>query len=106
MSIRAQCFDLIIREQRRKKSPEGKKLSSPQFLDMDADIAVLADHILRFSLAGIQEIRRQIENGTIPILQGGENISQQMVVPLYQDILLPPKSPLSDDENNHFQVWG
>jgi hypothetical protein len=29
-----------------------------------------------------------------------------MAVPLYQDILLPPKSPISDDENNHFQVWG
>jgi TetR/AcrR family transcriptional regulator, regulator of cefoperazone and chloramphenicol sensitivity len=60
MSIRAQCFDLIIREQRRKKSPEGKKLSGPPFLDVD--VAVLADHILRFSLAGIREIRREIES--------------------------------------------
>ncbi|MEI6258888.1 MAG: CerR family C-terminal domain-containing protein [Deltaproteobacteria bacterium] len=106
MSIRAQCFDLIIREQRRKKSPEGKKLSRPPFLDMDADVAVLADHILRFSLAGIQEIRRQIENGTIPIPQRSKNISQRMAAPLDQDILWPPKSPISDDENNHFQVWG
>lgn len=64
MSIRAQCFDLIIREQRRKKTPEGKKFTGPQFLDVD--VAVLADHILCFSLAGIREIQRQIKNGTIP----------------------------------------
>ena len=59
MSVRAQCFDLIIREQRRKKAADGKKLSGPPFLDVD--VAVLADHILRFSLAGIREIRREIE---------------------------------------------
>ena len=63
MSIRAQCFDLIIREQRRKKSPNGKKLSGPPFLDVD--MAMLADHILRFSLAGIREIRREIETKTL-----------------------------------------
>jgi TetR/AcrR family transcriptional regulator, regulator of cefoperazone and chloramphenicol sensitivity len=62
MSIRAQCFDLIIREKRRKKVPEGKKHSGPPFPDVDAD--VLADHILRFSLAGIREIRREIESET------------------------------------------
>ena len=61
MSIRAQCFDLIIREQRRKKSPEGKKLTGPPFPDVD--VAVLADHILRFSLAGFREIHREIESG-------------------------------------------
>lgn len=62
MSIRAQCFDLIIREQRRKKSCEGKKRTGLPFLDVD--VTVLADHILRFSLAGIQEIRREIEGKT------------------------------------------
>jgi len=62
MSIRAQCFDLIIREQRRKKSPEEKKSTGPPFLDVD--VAVLADHILRFSLAGIREIRLEIEGKT------------------------------------------
>ncbi len=60
MSIRAQCFDLIIREQRRKRPPEGKKPTGYSFLDVD--MAALADHILRFSLAGIREIRREIEN--------------------------------------------
>jgi len=59
MSIRAQCFDLIIREQRRKKAPGGKKYSGPPFLDVE--VSVLADHILRFSLAGIREMRREIE---------------------------------------------
>ena len=62
MSIRAQCFDLIIREQRRKKTAEGMKRSGPPFLDVD--VAVLADHILSFSLAGIRELRRKIEGGT------------------------------------------
>jgi TetR/AcrR family transcriptional regulator, regulator of cefoperazone and chloramphenicol sensitivity len=62
MSVRAQCFDLIIREQRRKKTPEGKKLTGPPFVDVD--VAVLAGHILRFSLAGIRELRREIENET------------------------------------------
>ncbi len=59
MSIRAQCFDLIVREQRRKQSSRGTKLPGPPFLDVD--IAVLADHILRFSLAGIRELRLEIE---------------------------------------------
>ena len=62
MSVRSQCFDLIIREQRRKKSPEGKKPTGPPFLNVD--VAVLADHILRFSLAGIREMRREIESET------------------------------------------
>lgn len=60
MSIRAQCFDLIIREQRRKTSREGKNFTGPPFLNVD--VAMLADHILRFSLAGIREIRREIES--------------------------------------------
>ncbi|MCX5883488.1 MAG: CerR family C-terminal domain-containing protein [Deltaproteobacteria bacterium] len=62
MSIRAQCFDLIIREQRRKRSLEGKKFIGPSFLDVD--VTALLDHILRFSLAGIREIRREIESET------------------------------------------
>ncbi|MBI5590021.1 MAG: CerR family C-terminal domain-containing protein [Deltaproteobacteria bacterium] len=63
MSIRAQCFDLIIREQRRKKASEGKKITGPPFIDVD--VTVLADHILRFSLAGIREMRREIENKAV-----------------------------------------
>ena len=62
MSIRSQCFDLIIRERRRKRFPEGKKYSVPTFPDVD--VAVLVDHILRFSLAGIREIRQEIESQT------------------------------------------
>lgn len=61
MSVRAQCFDLIIREQRRKQSLQGKKVQGPPFVDVD--LAVLADHILHFSLAGIREIRKRIESG-------------------------------------------
>ncbi len=64
MSIRSQCFDLIIREQRRKQFLEGKKLSGPPY--MDVDVSMLADHILQFSLAGIRELRREIESKDTP----------------------------------------
>jgi AcrR family transcriptional regulator len=59
MSVRAQCFDLIIRQRRREKKCEEDNGGGPQFLNVD--VAALTDHILRFSLAGIREIRRQVE---------------------------------------------
>jgi AcrR family transcriptional regulator len=63
MSILAQCFNLMIPERRRKMLPEGLKLPGPPPLDLDLE--VVADHILHFSLAGIRDIRRQIESGEI-----------------------------------------
>jgi AcrR family transcriptional regulator len=64
MSVMAQCFNLTFRERHRKALSEtGIKT------DLPADnlkIEEIADHITRFSLAGIREIRRQIETGELP----------------------------------------
>ena len=57
MSIKAQCFGPMLRVRRRKKSPQGNRLPGPPPLEMKVED--LADHITRFSLAGIREIRRQ-----------------------------------------------
>jgi hypothetical protein len=63
MSIRAQCFDVMIRERHRKvftaAGINGRLL--PEILKIE----VMADHVARFSLAGIREIRRQIEGGEL-----------------------------------------
>ncbi len=59
MSIRAQCFDRVVRERRRDLfTKAGIKH------DAEADripIEQIADHVTRFSLAGMQDVRRQIE---------------------------------------------
>jgi AcrR family transcriptional regulator len=63
MSVMAQCFNLTFRKRHRKALSEtGIKT------DLPADnlkIEEIADHIIRFSLAGIREIRRQIESGEL-----------------------------------------
>ena len=64
MSIRSQCFDLIIRG-RRKQPAEARQQTFQSYPDLD--VAKLADHILRFSLAGIREIRRQVETETVSV---------------------------------------
>jgi TetR/AcrR family transcriptional regulator, regulator of cefoperazone and chloramphenicol sensitivity len=62
MSIRAQCFGPLMRERRRKiASPDPLPASSEWNLD---DLETLVDHVTRFSLAGIREIRSWMENGT------------------------------------------
>lgn len=62
MSIRAQCFDLMMRKRRYQAAPEIRDEFTHPYLDVD--IETLADHILRFSLAGIREIRTQINPAT------------------------------------------
>lgn len=63
MSIRAQCFGPLIRERRRKMVTQGPLPPGPApILD---DVETLADHVTRFSLAGIREIRDRIERGKI-----------------------------------------
>jgi TetR/AcrR family transcriptional regulator, regulator of cefoperazone and chloramphenicol sensitivity len=59
MSIRAQCFGPLMRERVRKLNP-SEALPSNQEPLID-DVAALADHVARFSLAGIQAVKAQIE---------------------------------------------
>jgi AcrR family transcriptional regulator len=64
MSVMAQCINLMIHERRRKSfAVAGMK---PDLSPDNFKIETMADHITRFSLAGIREIRRQIETGELP----------------------------------------
>jgi AcrR family transcriptional regulator len=63
MSIMSQCMHPGIR---RRHQPAGSGPPCPPGpIDpaLDTDIAIIAEHITRFSLAGIQEIRRHLEEG-------------------------------------------
>lgn len=61
MSILAQCFDRLIRERlRRSLTQEGVKVA---LLAENIDVDTIVDHVTRFSLAGVREVRLQIENG-------------------------------------------
>lgn len=59
MSIRAQCFGPLLRERRRKMAVPGKLPPGPEPL-LD-DVETLAEHVTRFCLAGIREIRKGAE---------------------------------------------
>ena len=63
MSIRAQCFDKLFRERLRKtiRQGEDKAVTLAESISVDT----LVEHVTRFSLAGIREIRRQIESGEL-----------------------------------------
>jgi AcrR family transcriptional regulator len=64
MSIKAQCFDMTVRERHHKMFTAAgiKGVLLPERLKIE----VMADHVARFSLAGIREIRRQqIEGGKL-----------------------------------------
>jgi AcrR family transcriptional regulator len=58
MSIRAQCFNPLMRERRRRLDTAGLLPANQD--PVMADIEALADHVTRFSLAGIRAIREQI----------------------------------------------
>lgn len=55
MSIRAQCFGPLMRERRRRLSPARPTLFSHD--PVMNDVETLADHVTRFSLAGIRAIK-------------------------------------------------
>jgi AcrR family transcriptional regulator len=57
MSIKAQCFGPLLRERRRKQTARPPHPPRPEPLVEDVD--TLADHVTRFSLAGIRQIRLQ-----------------------------------------------
>jgi AcrR family transcriptional regulator len=60
MSIRAQCFGPLMRERRRKiASPDPLPASAEWSMD---DLETLVNHVTRFSLAGIREIRTWMES--------------------------------------------
>ena len=59
MSIMGQCFNPAVMHKRR-KDHHNKGGFGPKPLDID--IETIADHVIRFSLAGIREVRRQIKN--------------------------------------------
>lgn len=61
MSIKAQCFGPLLWERRRKLGPSAQHLPGPE--PIPEEVETLADHVTRFSLAGIREIRRLIEEG-------------------------------------------
>ncbi len=63
MSVMTQCFNLTFHEQYRKALSETGINTDPP-VD-NPKIEEVADHIIRFSLAGIREIRRQIEAGEL-----------------------------------------
>jgi AcrR family transcriptional regulator len=58
MSIRAQCFGPMLHERQRRTTPAvGKQIPVPPPLPTSVD--EYADHVVRFSLAGVEAIRRQ-----------------------------------------------
>ena len=61
MSIMAQCLHPMMRERFRKLLPA--QVGEPSLLN--SEIEAFAEHVTRFSLAGIREIRRQIESGRL-----------------------------------------
>jgi AcrR family transcriptional regulator len=63
MSIRAQCFGPLLGERRRKRSPPGPSPPGPE--PIPENVETLADHVTRFSLAGIHEVRHLIERGDL-----------------------------------------
>ena len=63
MSIRAQCFDMIFRKRHNKMFTAAAIKGA--MLPKRLKIEVMADHVTRFSLAGIREIRCQIEAGDL-----------------------------------------
>ena len=60
MSIRAQCFGPLMRERRRKIDVPEPPLPTQD--PVMQDVQILADHVTRFSLAGIRSIREQIDD--------------------------------------------
>ena len=55
MSIHAQCFVALMHERQRRLVPQGARQPTPPRLNIDGP--TLAEHIVRFSLAGLREVK-------------------------------------------------
>ncbi len=55
LSIKAQCFGPLLRERQRRISPQAPH---PPSFPLEVSVEARADHVTRFSLAGIRGIRR------------------------------------------------
>lgn len=81
MSIRSQCFDLLIRG-RRWRLGAGNGMNAEVFPE-DVTVDGIADHITRFCLAGIRDMRQQIEKGELNESSGDiKSSSNQESVPV------------------------
>ena len=60
MSIHAQCFAALMQERQRRLAPHKARPMGPPRLQIDGD--ALAEHIVRFSLAGLREVKRCLGN--------------------------------------------
>ena len=60
MSIHAQCFAALMQERQRRLAPQKARPIGPPRLDIDGD--ALAEHITRFSLAGLREVKRCLDS--------------------------------------------
>ena len=62
MSIMAQCLHTMIHLRHKKMHSEGN--SPPSFPHFNFDVDEIIDHIVRFSLAGVQKLREEIKNSS------------------------------------------
>ncbi|MFZ2656438.1 MAG: CerR family C-terminal domain-containing protein [Victivallales bacterium] len=61
MSIMGQCFNPAVMHKRRKDQHKNGFCPKP----LDLDIETIAAHVIGFSLAGIREVRSQLENNKV-----------------------------------------
>jgi len=63
MSVMAQCTNIMMHQQHRKLFAQASIKTNLSF--EIPNVEMMADHVARFSLAGLREIRRQIEAGEL-----------------------------------------
>ena len=69
MSIISQCHDPLLHERECRDLPVNERPPGPTITEIGLETA--ADHVLRFSLAGLEAMRKQLENNTEPMEDKG-----------------------------------